>query len=170
MRKEKEAGSASRSPSIAVKVWATGTVSRVSAGSGALGISRIVTGSRHSRRPGIAGSTRRTVAGSTVRSSDPATGRSKVTVIIGIGPASPTGVVRMIRSGAAAEPAVSEAVTAARRARRRADIIYGSEGAGLTTRGGNDGQRDSGRTPDRGRRSVDCALERRLRTELRCVL
>jgi hypothetical protein len=112
----------------------TVTVYFVSAGSGALGINRTVTGSRHSSRPGIAGCTERTVAGSTVRSSDPATGRSKVTVIAGSGPASPTGVVRMIRRGAAAGPTVNAAVAAATRARRKADISDGVRTC-LTTRG-----------------------------------
>jgi hypothetical protein len=130
----KVAGASRRSPSIAVKAVEMVTVYRVSGGSGALGMRRIVTGSRHSSRPGIAGSTLRTVAGSTVRSSEPATGRSKVTLMLGRGPDSASGVVRMIRRGAAAEPAVRAVVAAARSAKRRADIVYGVR-ACLTTRG-----------------------------------
>ena len=49
--------------------------------------------------PATAGSTRRIVVGSTLRSSDPATGRSNVTVISAVGMASPVGVVRVTRSG-----------------------------------------------------------------------
>src|SRR5690242_15375395 len=59
----------------------------------------MVTGSRHSRRPRTAGSTRRIVVGSMDRSSEPATGLSKVTLICWSGPASAVGVTRTMRSG-----------------------------------------------------------------------
>src|SRR5687768_14507341 len=51
-------------------------------------------------RPPTAGSMRKIDAGSTLRSSEPATGRSNVTLISAVGTASPAGVVRVTRSGA----------------------------------------------------------------------
>src|SRR5262249_8517526 len=69
------------------------------AASGADGIKRMVTGSRHSSFPAMAGSTRRMVVGSTTRSSDPATGRSNVTAICARGFASPLGNDRVTRGG-----------------------------------------------------------------------
>src|SRR5688500_10930187 len=51
-------------------------------------------------RPRTAGSIRKIDAGSTLRSSEPATGRSNVTLISAVGTASPAGVVRVTRSGA----------------------------------------------------------------------
>src|SRR5689334_25303139 len=131
---------------MAWKPLETVTVYRPSGASGALGVRRIVTGSRHSRRPRTAGSIWKIVDGSTDRSSDPATGRSKATLICGKGLASEpsAGVTRTTRSGAGAgagalcarETAGSKSAAAAiaREARRRKELERGRiEGEGGST-------------------------------------
>src|SRR5512143_2536316 len=97
------------------KPFETVTVYDIPVVRGAAGVSRTVTGSRHSSLPAIVGSTRRTVAGSTMRSSDPATGRSKVTVICASGLASRVGPARMTRSGGLDIPGEAGAFWATRR-------------------------------------------------------
>src|SRR4051812_34384771 len=99
-RKENLYGSASALPSIDWNELATVTVYVAPGLSAVVGVSRIVTGSRHSVLPGIDGSTVRMLDASMLRSSDPATGRSKVTLISASGDVLPTGAKRMTRSGA----------------------------------------------------------------------
>src|SRR5687768_7604414 len=72
----------------------------------------MVTGSRHSTRPRTAGSMRKMDVASTVRSSDPATGRSNVTLISAVGIASPEGVVRVTRNGVTRWASVSAGAVA----------------------------------------------------------
>src|ERR1043166_7207459 len=92
-------GSASALPSTARNELPTVTLYVMPGVSGAAGLSRIVTGSRHSSCPATAGSTVRIVLGSTVRSSEPATGLSKVTEISVVGAARAIGMVRITRNG-----------------------------------------------------------------------
>jgi hypothetical protein len=56
-----------------------------------------------------------------VRSSEPAIGRSKVTVIVAVGAASPVGVTRSTRNGGGANEDVSEPVRASASASGRMD-------------------------------------------------
>ena len=114
-RKENRYGSASALPSIAVTPDRTVTVIVSPAWSGAAGRNRTVTGSRQSQAPATSGSSASTVFGSTVRSSDPATGRSKVTVTAEAGSAEPAGVARMTRSGGGPSVATAAAATSRRR-------------------------------------------------------
>ena len=98
-RNVKRYGASSRLPSIAANVLATVTVYSTLEASGAAGVNRTVTGSRHSSRPFTAGAIVKIAFGSTVRSSEPATGRSKVTVTTLVGVASSAGAVRRIFRG-----------------------------------------------------------------------
>jgi len=83
--------------------------------SGAAGRKRSVTGSRQSAWPGRLGATVMIGLGSTVRSSEPATGRSNVTAIGLVGGAPSAGTVRSTRSGpASAEIPARAAVSAVR--------------------------------------------------------
>ncbi|HEY5418373.1 MAG TPA: hypothetical protein VIK41_26235, partial [Gemmatimonadaceae bacterium] len=63
---------------------------------------------------------RKIAAASTVRSNDPATGRSNVTVISAVGTAFPVGLERMTRSGDGLWACVSAAAHVARTARASA--------------------------------------------------
>src|SRR3989442_8733327 len=85
-------------------------------GGGGAGVNRIVAGSRHSSRPFTAGAIVKIACGSTVRSSEPATGRSNVTVTTLVGAASSAGAVRRTFSGGWAEVvyAVSNSTAACR--------------------------------------------------------
>src|SRR5437016_8739958 len=76
-RNVKRYGASSRLPSIAANVLATVTVYSMFDASGAAGVNRIVTGSRHSSRPFTAGAVVEIAFGATARSRGPPARRAE---------------------------------------------------------------------------------------------